>query len=95
MTLAEAQQQIEAIYLARDAARGMAGNVQWFVEEVGELARALRQGDPAAQREEFADVFAWLSILATLAGVRLQEAVAERYGAGCPKCQTSPCGCAP
>ena len=95
MTLAEAQLQIEAIYLARDAARGMAGNIQWFVEEVGELARALRRGDSAAQREEFADVFAWFSILATLAGVRLDEAVAGRYGAGCPKCRTTPCGCAP
>jgi len=93
MTLADAQQHIEAIYRERDAARGMAGNVQWFVEEVGELSRALRQGDAAAQREEFADVFAWLSILASLAGVRLDEAVAARYGAGCPKCRTLPCRC--
>ncbi|MGE0434207.1 MAG: MazG nucleotide pyrophosphohydrolase domain-containing protein [Planctomycetota bacterium] len=45
-------------------------------------------------REEFADVFAWLASLATMAGVDLQDAAQARYGKGCPYCQASPCDCA-
>jgi NTP pyrophosphatase (non-canonical NTP hydrolase) len=65
----------------------------WFVEEVGELARALRSEDPKAREEEVGDVLAWLSTLASLAGVDLERA-AGRYGAGCPRCGASPCRCA-
>ena len=93
MTVSEFQHHIEAIYLTRDAARGLAGTFQWFIEEVGELARALRGGNAHAQREEFADVFAWLSTLASLAGVQLEDAACARYGAGCPKCRQAPCAC--
>ena len=45
-----------------------------FVEEVGELARALKGTDPANLREEFADVLAWLTTLASLAGVEMADA---------------------
>lgn len=44
-------------------------------------------------REEFADVFAWLSSLASMAGVDLADAARERYGSGCPYCSTVPCSC--
>lgn len=87
------QQQIEAIYGERDRQRGLAGTYMWFAEEVGELARALRAGDPQNLQEEVADVLAWLSTLASMAGVDL-EAAALRYGAGCPRCGATPCLCA-
>jgi NTP pyrophosphatase (non-canonical NTP hydrolase) len=86
------QEHIEALYGARDAARGVAGTYMWFVEEVGELGRALRGGDAAALREEVGDVLAWLATLASLAGVGLEDA-AGRYARGCPRCGALPCAC--
>ena len=43
---------------------------------------------------EFADVFAWLSTLASMKGISLEAAVAKKYGEGCPRCQSTPCSCA-
>ena len=96
------QEQIERIYLARDAARGWERTFTWFVEEVGELARALHrseaEGASAAERanleEEFADVAAWLVTLASIRGVDL-EAAARKYADGCPRCGGAPCSCPP
>ncbi len=92
MKIREFQELIAKIYLEKDSTRGVAGTYQWFVEEVGELARALRKGDGEALREEFADCLAWLSSLASLAGVDLENA-AGRYADGCPKCGETACGC--
>ena len=92
MTLREFQEQIEAIYGERDGARGVSGSFQWLAEEVGELARALRKGEPGNLREEFADVCAWLFTLASMAGVDMTEAVGK-YASGCPRCQATPCAC--
>lgn len=92
MHLAELQQQLRDTYLERDARRGPDGTFRWFVEEVGELARALRKGDRAELVHEFGDVLAWLGSVANLAGLELEEA-AERFARGCPKCGRSPCEC--
>jgi NTP pyrophosphatase (non-canonical NTP hydrolase) len=43
--------------------------------------------------EEFADVLAWLTTIANVAGVDLSEAVARKYGAGCPGCGQWICRC--
>jgi len=98
------QQQIERIYLERDAARGWERTFTWFVEEVGELARALHRTDASDGRadaaaranleEEFADVAAWLVTLASIRGVDLERA-AGKYADGCPRCGAAPCACAP
>jgi NTP pyrophosphatase (non-canonical NTP hydrolase) len=92
MTISEFQRQIEAIYFEKDSARGVEGDFRWFVEEVGELARALRSGDPAKLQEEFADCLAWLSTLASITGIELEDAL-RKYEHGCPKCGGTPCGC--
>lgn len=92
MTIQEFQRLIEDIYYQRDSARGVHATFGWFVEEVGELARALRGGTPERLRDEFADVFAWLSTLASIAGVDLSQA-AQKYAGGCPKCSQTPCAC--
>jgi NTP pyrophosphatase (non-canonical NTP hydrolase) len=83
---------IEETYGDRDRERGLASTYMWFAEEVGELARALRAQDPQNLREEFADVLAWLSTLASIAGVDLEEA-SQRYAGGCPRCGSVPCSC--
>lgn len=93
MTVREFQKRIEAIYLARDAARGMTGTFAWFVEEVGELARGILRGDTADLEKEFADVLAWLASLASLAGIDLEGAAAAKYARGCPRCGATPCAC--
>ena len=92
LTVAEFQRRIEETYGDRDRARGVSGTFLWFVEEVGELARALKRNDPENLREEFADVFAWLSTLASMSGVDLADAAAAYMG-GCPSCAKAPCAC--
>ena len=92
MRLSEFQESIERTYFERDAARGLDGTFMWFIEEVGELSTALREKDVAAQKEEFADVLAWLCTLASLVGIRMEDA-AEKYKAGCPRCSRLPCEC--
>jgi NTP pyrophosphatase (non-canonical NTP hydrolase) len=91
-TICEFQRRIEATFLERDRRRGLPATFLWFVEEVGELARALKKGEPENLREEFGDVFAWLSTLASLAGVELAQAAAP-YLEGCPTCHEAPCAC--
>jgi NTP pyrophosphatase (non-canonical NTP hydrolase) len=94
MTLGELQQRIRDLFGAKDARRGVEGTFMWFMEEVGELAAALRdRGDPANLQLEFADVLAWLATLANIAGVDLEEAMKSKYGGGCPRCNASPCVC--
>jgi NTP pyrophosphatase (non-canonical NTP hydrolase) len=90
--LAELQRRIEALYGARDRARGVDGTFRWWVEEVGEVAKALRGGDPAALEHELGDALAWLASVANLVGVDLGRAV-ERYAGACPRCGAAPCGC--
>jgi NTP pyrophosphatase (non-canonical NTP hydrolase) len=93
-TLARLQEIIRATYDAKDRRRGVEGTFMWLIEEVGELATALRSGTPQEQAAEFADVLAWLATLANSVGVDLDAAVQEKYGRGCPGCGQSPCVCA-
>ena len=92
MELAELQHRIEALYGARDRARGVDGTFRWWVEEVGEVAKALRGRDPAALEHELGDALAWLASVANLVGVDLTRAV-DRYAGDCPRCGATPCAC--
>jgi NTP pyrophosphatase (non-canonical NTP hydrolase) len=92
MTIDEFQKRIEEIYFERDRVRGVSGTFLWFTEEVGELAAAIRAGSEDDLREEFADVFAWLVSLASITGVRMEDAI-EKYAGGCPYCRKTPCAC--
>ncbi|MHB9133195.1 MAG: MazG nucleotide pyrophosphohydrolase domain-containing protein [Armatimonadota bacterium] len=93
MTVQEFQQQIERLYFEKDQGRGWQETFIWFVEEVGELGRALRSEGRPQIEAEFADVFAWLVTLASIHGVDLETAAQAKYGAGCPKCLKTPCIC--
>lgn len=92
MDIRTLQATIRATYGDNDRARGVTGTFAWFVEEVGELSRAIHRQGPAEREEEFGDVLAWLVSLADLCQVDLATAVA-RYAEGCPKCHASPCAC--
>ncbi len=87
------QRLIEDIYFERDAARGVPGTRLWFVEEVGELVRAIRRRERNNLEEEFGDVYAWLATLASLHGIDLEAIGRKKYGNGCPRCAAVPCTC--
>lgn len=92
-SLPEVQDLIRRLYGDKDAARGVDGTFMWFMQEVGELASALRGGSHEERVLEFADVLAWLATLANTVGVDLDEAIARKYAAGCPGCGKTPCAC--
>ena len=91
-TLADFQRVISDTYGERDRARGLPGAVAWLVEEVGELAQAIRKGTPEQQLHELADVLAWTTSIAAQLGLSMDDA-AQRYASGCPVCRAIPCGC--
>lgn len=93
LSLNELQEQIRVTFGAKDAQRGADGTFMWFMQEVGELATALRAGSQEEKTLEFADVLAWLATLANIAGVNLEEAMQRKYGRGCPGCGKNPCEC--
>jgi len=93
ITLAELQELIRTMYIEKDVARGIDGTFMWLIEEVGELASALRNGTHEERSLEFADVLAWLATIANVAGVDLTEAVMRKYGSGCPGCGRFVCTC--
>ena len=43
-TLSDFQNLIREMYLEKDIARGVDGTFMWLMEEIGELASALREG---------------------------------------------------
>ncbi len=74
------------MYFEKDVARGVDGTFMWLMEEIGELASALRGNDRDNLAEEFADVIAWLATIANVADVDLNAALKAKYGEGCPGC---------
>ena len=86
------QELMARTYGDRDRRRGTAASLAWLVEEVGELARAVRKGTEAEQLAEVGDVLAWLASITDQLGLSLDEA-AQRYASGCPRCTTLPCSC--
>jgi NTP pyrophosphatase (non-canonical NTP hydrolase) len=93
ISLAAFQRLIRDMYLEKDVARGVDGTFMWLSEEIGELAGALRKGDHEELMGEFADVLAWLTTIANVVGVDLTDAVARKYGGGCPGCGRFVCTC--
>ena len=93
VSLADFQRLIREMYFEKDEARGVDGTFMWLMEEVGELAAALRSGSQEDKMEEFADVLAWLTTIANVANVDLSEAVTRKYGSGCPGCGRFVCIC--
>ena len=93
VSLADFQQLIRRMYHEKDVARGVEGTFMWLMEEIGELATALRNGSHEERVGEFADVLAWLTTIANVVGVNLTQAVQQKYGAGCPGCGRFVCSC--
>ncbi|MCA9189654.1 MAG: MazG nucleotide pyrophosphohydrolase domain-containing protein [Pirellulaceae bacterium] len=92
-SLRQFQQLIRDMYFEKDLARGIDGTFMWLMEEIGELAAALRDGTLEERQGEFADCLAWLATIANVAGVDLTEALLKKYGTGCPGCLQLICVC--
>lgn len=96
LTLRELQSLIQNMYGSKDASRGVDGTFMWLMQEIGELATALRDGSSHEElAKEFADVLAWLATIANVAGVDLDAAIRLKYGNGCPGCGKFACVCDP
>jgi NTP pyrophosphatase (non-canonical NTP hydrolase) len=93
MTFADFQALIEKMYSDKDRERGTPATFLWLIEEIGELATALREGTHEEKCGEFADVIAWLVTLANINDVNLTEALQAKYGTGCPGCGKLVCTC--
>ncbi|WP_462271982.1 MazG nucleotide pyrophosphohydrolase domain-containing protein [Methanohalophilus sp.] len=93
MEIAAFQQLMRDLYLENDKRRGKTATTLWLVEEVGELAEAIRRDDRENIREELADCFAWIGALANLYGIDLEESFNEKYPQSCPTCGRNPCIC--
>ena len=87
------QDHIEKTYGDKDRARGMAGTFMYLMEEIGELAEALREPEKHDLEGEFADCQAWLTSLAVIADIDLAAVTAAKYGKVCERCNCSPCVC--
>jgi len=93
LSVADLQRHIHRMYYDKDVARGVDGTFMWLMEEVGELASALRGDDRENLAEEFADVIAWLATIANVADIDLNAALTAKYGSGCPGCKRLVCEC--
>lgn len=79
------------IYYTRDKSRGTDKTMLWLVEEIGELAEAIRKGEELG--EEIADVLAWTVSIANLYNVDIEKEVNKKYPDYCIKCGSKPCRC--
>ena len=93
MHVREFQDMMRRIYFHRDSKRGATGTFNWLVDEVEELAAAIKERDKKALEDEFADVLAWLASLANVVDIDLEGATMKKYDNKCPKCRQVPCNC--
>ncbi|HID43954.1 MAG TPA: nucleotide pyrophosphohydrolase [Archaeoglobaceae archaeon] len=91
MRMKDFQKMIYEIYYTRDSARGIDKTMLWLVEEVGELAEAVRKDDKIG--EEIADVIAWVTSIANLYDVDIEEELMKKYPGNCIRCGEKPCRC--
>ena len=93
MKFSKFQKLIDDLYGDRDRRRGLDRTALWMVEEVGELAEAVRKRDRELAEEEVADVIAWVVSVANIMGIDVEKAVEKKYPGKCPRCNSIPCRC--
>ena len=93
MNISDAQDLIVKTYGSKDRQRGVPGTYMYLVEEIGELATALREETKEQRASELADVLAWTFSIAGLEGIDLEAAFREKYLL-CRGCGKDVCECA-
>jgi NTP pyrophosphatase (non-canonical NTP hydrolase) len=79
LTIKQMQDWIRGKYFKRDSSRGILKTFLWLVEEIGELAEAIRSEDREKIIEEIADVLAWTASVANLLDIDLEKAFKLKY----------------
>jgi len=92
-SLRDFQSLIHKMYYAKDVERGAEATFLWLMEEIGELATALRSGTKEELGAEFADVLAWMTTIANVKGIDMTDEIEKKYGSGCPGCGKFVCDC--
>ena len=64
-----------------------------MADDPDESAKAKLAAVESNLKAEFADVIAWLATIANIVDVDLSEALAAKYGKGCPGCGNLVCDC--
>jgi NTP pyrophosphatase (non-canonical NTP hydrolase) len=95
MEVSEFQKLIKNLYYLKDKKRGIQGTFIWLIEEVGELANILKEPSINKEKasEEIADICAWITSLANLLEIDLEESLFKKYPNKCRKCGCNPCQC--
>jgi len=95
MKISEFQQIIKDIYFHQDEERGINRTFIWLVEEVGELARIIKdqQIDKKKASEEIADINAWINSIANLLDIDMESILRDKYPGKCIRCNSKPCQC--
>lgn len=62
-------------------------------DESDEKAQSKLKAVESNLKTEFADVVAWLATIANIVDVDISDALAEKYGHGCPGCSNLVCDC--
>ena len=101
MQIHEFQNLMKSLYFTRDKKRGTYKTFLWIIEEVGELAEALRNYEDQGKAEteltkvglEIADIIAWIASLANILEIDLEQVLNQKYPSVCPKCHENPCVC--
>lgn len=93
MEIREFQRLMKDLYSDNDRERGMEKTMLWFIEEVGELAEAMRKEDKKDIAYEMADVFAWMVSMANMLDIDVEEACLSKYPMKCSRCGHKPCIC--
>ena len=102
-TMRDFQELVRDIYFENDSQHQVAGVFLWFMTEVCEMSKELRDYCGSLERDdikfsqenlemEFGDVLVFLMSLMNLTGVNVVNVV-ERFKDGCPKCKGNPCKC--
>ncbi|MFX0071929.1 MAG: MazG nucleotide pyrophosphohydrolase domain-containing protein [Candidatus Hermodarchaeota archaeon] len=95
MRVSSFQKLMKDLYFHQDSQRGLKATFIWLVEEVGELANILKEQkiDKQKASEELADICAWVSSLANVLNIDLEQALFNKYPNKCIKCDSNPCKC--
>ncbi len=95
MRISDFQKLMKELYLHQDSKRGSKGTFLWLIEEVGELARIIKEKEVNKEKaaEEIADIIAWVNSLANLLEIDVEKALKDKYPGMCKKCNSNPCKC--
>lgn len=95
MKVSDFQNLMKKLYFHKDSKRGIKDTFVWLVEEIGELAKILKNQniDKEKASEEIADIIAWTNSLSNLLDIDVEKALYDKYPNKCKKCNSIPCQC--